>query len=771
MLAAPVVIIDDDDCEPLEGQPMEDTQPESDVKRRRCDHEIIADQQKDRIQAAMGSAQAAVASVEMLRSLLCDVTTALFRDDQAPITLQAVESALEMTQDVPAILARIRRHHRHVSSLSVEASRVLDDMKQRRRYLIQQYIDYQAQLAALRRQTRTELTAAQIPKFMAILPQLCSKEEFEASEALVGEGRPERYSEEYYLRWLNFDLSSRADEMTRIEEARAIRLAEEEKVKLLKKREADLATKIAPIEKELTRLLTSVSPTTPPPISFPSKAYSLPPPLFHLFTQLFAYKIVNGDASVDARLSFQSVGTSTAPAAPATAPPTSSSSPTARQPFSLFHSFPGRFQVVIDKAPSTRLPPSTYSRAAPLFPLTVRFTYYPYLDVVSAMCQFPRVIGSDVTFLADLFFPNDDGTVSPNPLHHVVTDMSQLIPASVEGSAPTAAQSDMTKTPTPEGVTVAQQIAAKISELQHGRVYRWAQVLAGLVPSVDVQSVPGTSSGIPSDVVVDVKFFINTFRDRVSFRAWALHVEESLKHQPRCVPPPGVPLPVSLNAVASSCAAMVESFTSITPRAFLAAGGSPTVVSASAGRDVRFLKGHIMYQNIPFAVCVAVPLDTRHAIFCIQVRAAPTQSQLKEADLNPKAFSLPGLMEYTPTTASLESLGLDATEQQAIQEAVAHLGPSERTDEEKQLDLLKQLLPAAQFGWDEIILPTGGVFCKPTHFRHASLAAIQQTINETVPAAYSGKTYAYAMFTIQFVALCHKLQKWVESIAVVDTSS
>lgn len=91
----------------------------------------------------------------------------------------------------------------------------------------------------------------------------------------------------------------------------------------------------------------------------------------------------------------------------------------------LFEPFPLRLQLCIDRG-AEELPPGTHAKTLALLPLSLRFTYFPQLQVVCAMVLIPRMSGSDSTFLVDLFFPNDDGMVSPNPLHHAIHDLESF---------------------------------------------------------------------------------------------------------------------------------------------------------------------------------------------------------------------------------------------------------------------------------------------------------------------------------------------------------
>lgn len=426
---------------------------------------------------------------------------------------------------LPILLAQFRRHYRDLTTLTCDSKEALSTFKTRRVAADQVLLDAQLQLKALQKQILMEQYAVPTPKFSAVLPMLCSKEDFLASLRGNVDGTKESFCaaslpssvehtfvaanevqptdccsdsneywassdkrgekpstacdhqgdvtmsaadtpscsgctnkvlpeketiEEFYLSWLKYDLACRAKASAEIESVRTARQAAEEKLKLFQKSEADLAAKLSPLEKDISRLISTMDHTAPSailglssklssPLVFSQKAYSLSPPLLTIFTKLFCYKAVNGDLGVETRLVFQPVGKISDP---------------------LYETDPGRLQVVIDKA-TTLLPPSTFPKAAALFPLSIRFCYFPKLNVVSAMCQFPRVIGSDVTFLADLFFENDEGNVSPNPLHHVATDLTQLL-ASDDATVSATPRTPADKEANPP--TLSRTIASRISE-------------------------------------------------------------------------------------------------------------------------------------------------------------------------------------------------------------------------------------------------------------------------------------------------------------------
>jgi hypothetical protein len=390
----------------------------------------------------------------------------------------SIATITQLNSTIPIKLSKLRRHYRDINIFAHNSMSLTDTLKSLNVKTTEELIDYELQLSALKKIIIQEQLEVPTPKFNAIIPffqrkkkpafrdtdncldsltnsekekkdyqeesimkedEVLSKEDddmlIDSSDVTLNQKDVEMNCqdkdevinmddpalssqplEKYYFDWLQSYLVRRTEECAEIESVKRSRHVAEEKVKVFQKSEAELASRLSPLEKELAKFTATINRTRTSagalsgvkqtPLSvFPSKAYSLPTPLLTLFTKFFCYKSVNSDGGIELRLNFQATSKSNDP---------------------LFECDTGRLQVLVDKA-TTWLPPISFSKTASLFPLNIRFSYFPKLNLVSAVCQFPRAIGSDSSFLSDLFFPDDNGCISPNPLHHIATDFSHLM--------------------------------------------------------------------------------------------------------------------------------------------------------------------------------------------------------------------------------------------------------------------------------------------------------------------------------------------------------
>ncbi|XP_053991073.1 uncharacterized protein LOC128883090 isoform X2 [Hylaeus volcanicus] len=748
-------------------------------------------------------------------------TTALPASSIATIT--------QLNNTIPMKLSKLRRHYRDINIFAHDSTTLTDTLKSLNVKTTEELIDYELQLSGLEKIIIQEQSEIPTPKFKAIVPffqrkkkkpisndtdtcsnaitntekemkgcqdevvmkenKLVLKEEqhmliesldstliqkdvemsCEDNDEVIDMDDPALNSqplEKYYLDWLKAYLVRRTQECAEIESVKRSRHVAEEKVKVFQKSEAELASRLSPLEKELAKFTGTINRTRAPaaalsgvkqtPLSvFPSKAYSLSTPLLTLFTKFFCYKSVNSDGGIELRLNFQATSKSNDP---------------------LFECDTGRLQVLVDKA-TTWLPPISFSKTASLFPLNIRFSYFPKLNLVSAVCQFPRAIGSDSSFLSDLFFSDDNGCLSPNPLHHIAKDFSHLMASMDEQNEKSTSVKDFQ--------TLPYAICSRISERQAGRPYRWAQQLADNAFSVDATSVPNFTMFTEKLPIVTAGNFVKLFRLRAAHRSWSIYIEESLRENPQRFPPRGVNLPAGLDVRDVFATSVFTAFSSSSFNEFVSKGGSSKFQDIEAS----YLSAELNVQAVVFIVLIAVPAYGRASDLCFYIKEVKNDiADDQGVFMSPNIFSLgrkflfsDGKHRKDTTILSHEEIANSASvclcDQdkelfekwiQLHKEVVEKLMTMDDTKYKKSvprsvMDVLNQIYPTSSCTTNCNVSPERPFL----HFYEKSLSDIQTNVNTTIPekfAADKNNDHFSIILVIQLYYLVFYINNWVKDV-------
>lgn len=433
----------------------------SSAKRFKSEYENLVEDHRLQLESVRQSVSMMLKTLDQLSNEVCLVSQYLpspGKQDISPAAIaQLKDLAAQEAISLPTLISRMWRHSRILTTFTEASNSLLDKLKSKHRQSRELLLAGQVELELLSKRIRKQHT--ETPRLLALLPHLYPKEDYEASRKAANaeakevtnltieeisrrlqtdastsieaqcvdsesslSGTASEDFEEYLLNWLRFDLACRERDAADVESIKQRREDEERNLRMLKKRESDIVAKISPIEKKLQQdisVITSAACSSnqsstvsssallsSSSLSFPLEAYSLPSPLFRLYSTLFSYKAINSDRDLAIKI------------AEMKDPKTSSGGPS-------FHPHHLRLQLSIDRG-FEDLPPATSAKANPMLPLSLRFSYFPKLQIVTALVLIPKMIGSDSTFLGDLFFPNDDGMISPNPLHHAFYDLESF---------------------------------------------------------------------------------------------------------------------------------------------------------------------------------------------------------------------------------------------------------------------------------------------------------------------------------------------------------